>query len=53
MDFDVFRERIRVAIIAGIFTVRQAVQYLSEHGWSTTLDVPENQREKMLEDLTK
>lgn len=53
MVFEEFVERVRVGVIAGVFTIQAAVKYLTDHGWHTTRDVPENMREKMLKDLTE
>jgi len=51
MTFDDFRERIRVAVVAGVVSSTDVVTILHNHGWHTTKDVSEEQREKILQIL--
>lgn len=51
MTVEEFIERIRVGVVAGIFTVKDACDALTAGGWHTTRDVPAEQREHFLESL--
>lgn len=53
MDIEDFIERVRIGVVSGVFTVKDAVQYMTDRNWSTTRDVPADRRETMLKDLTK
>ena len=52
MTVEEFIERIRVGVVAGIFTVKDACDALTAGGWHTTRDVPAEHREHFLESLS-
>lgn len=51
MTFDEFRESIRCAIVAGVWTVSHVVGELHRHGYNTTRDVPEDMRQRFLDNV--
>lgn len=51
MIVEQFIEEIRIGIIAELFTVAKAIDYLKSNDWHTARDVPADKRDKMLEDL--
>jgi hypothetical protein len=53
MTFDEFRERIRIAVVAGAFDAKKTTAHLAACGWATTRDVPADQRAAVLERLEK
>lgn len=52
MDIKEFIENVRFGVISGIFSIKEAVEYMTSKGWNTTNDVPADKRQSMLDDLT-